>query len=95
MLTLSLPVCSFRWSFVTSSQYLHKVFSPDAPAPLSPGPVPYPTLYSGQGKDQAPPQGAIQILLYNMSSMLASVAAGYDVRLSNVSPIHPKLNPNK
>jgi len=67
----------------------------DVPAPLSPGPVPYPTLYSGQGKDQAPPQGAIQILLYNMSSMLASVAAGYDVRLSNVSPIHPKLNPNK
>ena len=57
--------------------------------------MPYPTLYSGQGKDQAPPQGAIQILLYNMSSMLASVAAGYDVRLSNVSPIHPKLNPNK
>ena len=57
--------------------------------------MPYPTLYSGQGKEQAPPQGAIQILLYNMSSMLASVAAGYDVRLSNVSPIHPKLNPNK
>ena len=69
---------------------------PDAAAPLSPGPVPYPTLYSGQGKDQhTAPQGAIQILLYNMSSMLASVAAGYDVRLSNVSPIHPKLNPNK
>jgi len=68
----------------------------DAAAPLSPGPVPYPTLYSGQGKDQhTAPQGAIQILLYNMSSMLASVAAGYDVRLSNVSPIHPKLNPNK
>ena len=57
--------------------------------------MPYPTLYSGAGKEQAPPQGAIQILLYNMSSMLASVAAGYDVRLSNVSPIHPKLNPNK
>jgi len=68
----------------------------DAAAPLSPGPVPYPTLYAGQGKDQhTAPQGAIQILLYNMSSMLASVAAGYDVRLSNVSPIHPKLNPNK
>ena len=71
--------------------------SPDVAAPLSPGPVPYPTLYSGQGKDQAPPQemGAIQVLLYNMTSMLASVAAGYDVRKSNVSPFHPKLNPNK
>ena len=75
--------------------FQQSLFSSDVPAPLSPGPVPYPTLYSGQGKEQAPPQGAIQILLYNMSSMLASVAAGYDVRLSNVSPIHPKLNPNK
>ena len=37
--------------------------------------------------------GAIQLLLYNMSSMLASVAAGYDVRLSNVTPIHPRLHP--
>jgi hypothetical protein len=38
-------------------------------------------------------EGAIQLLLYNMSSMLASVAAGYDVRLSNISPIHPRLHP--
>ena len=95
MLTLSLPQRS-QWIFVNfTSIFQQRLFPPDVPAPLSPGPVPYPTLYSGQGKDQAPPQGAIQILLYNMSSMLASVAAGYDVRLSNVSPIHPKLNPNK
>ena len=71
--------------------------SPDVAAPLSPGPVPYPTLYASQGKEQNPPKemGAIEVLLYNMSSMLASVATGYDVRLSNVSPIHPNLNPNK
>ena len=37
--------------------------------------------------------GAIEFLLYNMASMLAGVAAGYDVRLSNVTPIHPKLHP--
>ena len=95
MLTLSLPQCS-QLVFDIFTSIFQQSLSPDVPAPLSPGPVPYPTLYSGQGKDQqAPPQGAIQILLYNMSSMLASVAAGYDVRLSNVSPIHPKLNPNK
>jgi len=40
-----------------------------------------------------PRMGAIEFLLYNMAAMLASVAAGYDVRLSNVSPIHPGLHP--
>jgi len=62
----------------------------------APGPVPYPTLYSGSsGHERNPKMGAIEVLLYNMASMLASVAAGYDVRLSNVSPIHPKLHPNR
>ena len=70
---------------------------PSVPAPSGPGPVPYPTLYSGSGPGQErnPKMGAIEVLLYNMASMLASVAAGYDVRLSNVSPIHPKLHPNR
>ena len=45
---------------------------------------------SGGGRGR---MGVIELLLYNMSSTLASVAAGYDVRLSNVMPIHPKLHP--
>ena len=57
-----------------------------------PGPVPYPTLYSGQ--ECGRPRGAIEMLLYNIASMLASFGAGYDVRLSNVSPVHPKLLPD-
>lgn len=28
-----------------------------------------------------------------MASMLASIASGYDVRMSNVSPVHPRLQP--
>ena len=39
--------------------------------------------------------GAIEFLLYNMASMLAGVAAGDDVRLSNVSPMHPRLHPSR
>ena len=39
--------------------------------------------------------GTLDDLLYNMASMLAGVAVGYDVRLSNVSPIHPKLYPKR
>jgi len=70
---------------------------PNATVPPVPGPVPYPTLYSGAGAghERNPKMGTIEVLLYNMASMLASVAAGYDVRLSNVSPIHPKLHPNR
>ena len=33
------------------------------------------------------------MLLYNIASMLAGFGAGYDVRQSNVSPIHPSLLP--
>lgn len=58
--------------------------------------VPLPTLYGGSdtganGVDGAgnssrrPRMGAVDFLLYNIGAMLAGVAAGYDVRLSNVS----------
>ena len=59
--------------------------------------VPLPTLYDGgaQGEGRRPRMGAIEFLLYNMASMLASVAAGYDVRISNVSPMHPDLLPKR
>jgi hypothetical protein len=75
------------------------------------GGVPLPTLYNGHNASSNSSSGilisssvdgrggrrmgAIEFLLYNMASMLASVAAGYDVRLSNVSPMHPKLHPNR
>lgn len=73
------------------------------------GQVPLPTLYAGttthQGKSAVGPSGtirppshrmgAIELLLYNMAAMLAGVAAGYDVRLSNVTPIHPSLHPKR
>ncbi len=55
------------------------------------GPSSMPSQASG-GRHR-PRMGAIEFLLYNMASMLAGVAAGYDVRLSNVMPIHPKLHP--
>ena len=48
---------------------------------------------SGANENKRGRMGVIELLLYNMSSTLASVAAGYDVRLSNVMPIHPKLHP--
>ena len=50
----------------------------------------------GNGQQRGQPRmGTIEVLLYNMASMLAGVAVGYDVRLSNVSPIHPKLYPKR
>ena len=62
-----------------------------------------PTLYngsdgsshSGHPDGQGRNMGAMGTILYNMASILAGVAVGYDVRLSNVSPIHPKLYPKR
>merc|ERR1719206_1611842 len=88
------PRMSIRLSY-ESPPVVSDVVPLSAPT-TAPGPVPYPTLYSGSsGHERNPKMGAIEVLLYNMASMLASVAAGYDVRLSNVSPIHPKLHPNR
>ncbi|KAH8245315.1 hypothetical protein KR032_008548 [Drosophila birchii] len=52
--------------------------------------VPLPTLYAGDAV-RKPKLSVIELLLYNMASLLAGVAAGYDVRMSNVSPVHPTL----
>lgn len=59
-----------------------------------------PTLYTANddsgtggfgGYHRKPKLSLIELLLYNSASMLASVGSGYDVRMSNVSPIHPNL----
>lgn len=66
------------------------------PVPLRPLPVP--TLYNGttpETKGQLPKFSPLELLVYNIAAMLASVAAGYDVRLSNVTAVHPKLLPVK
>ena len=65
--------------------------------------IPMPTLYNGSDGSsnnghpdgQGRNMGAMGTILYNMASILAGVAVGYDVRLSNVSPIHPKLYPKR
>ncbi|KAJ9601331.1 hypothetical protein L9F63_000512, partial [Diploptera punctata] len=63
-------------------------------------PVPMPTLYSngiepGRARLGAGKFSIVELVLYNMAAMLAGVAAGYDVRLSNVSPVHPRLHPDR
>lgn len=56
-----------------------------------PMPVPMPTLYNGETKRSR--LSIVELVLYDIAAMLAGVAAGYDVRMSNVSPIHPRLYP--
>lgn len=58
---------------------------------IMPMPVPMPTLYNGEMKK--PKLSIIELVLYNIAAMLAGVATGYDVRMSNISPIHPRLHP--
>ncbi|XP_071440662.1 mitogen-activated protein kinase kinase kinase 9-like isoform X3 [Hetaerina americana] len=73
-----------------------------APLPLPPNAVvPMPTLYNGTGDTLSkrghtgPKLTLIELVLYNMAAMLAGVAAGYDVRVSNISPLHPRLHPDR
>ncbi|XP_037293251.1 mitogen-activated protein kinase kinase kinase 11 isoform X2 [Manduca sexta] len=56
--------------------------------------VPMPTLYSTEGYKYKKPS-IIELVLYNMAALLGGVAAGYDVRVSNVSPLHPTLQPHR
>ncbi|KAK6642228.1 hypothetical protein RUM44_013951 [Polyplax serrata] len=59
--------------------------------------VPMPTLYNGtcvEPLKTKPNLSIVELVLYNMAAMLAGVASGYDVRLSNVSPVHPTLRPD-
>jgi hypothetical protein len=58
------------------------------PMPMS---MPMPTLYNGDVKK--PKLGIIELVICNIGAMLASLTMDYDVRLSNVSPIHPRLQP--
>lgn len=58
---------------------------------IMPMPVPMPTLYNGETKKSK--LSIIELVLYNIAAMLAGVATGYDVRISNISPIHPRLHP--
>ncbi|GAB0092990.1 hypothetical protein DMENIID0001_080420 [Sergentomyia squamirostris] len=53
--------------------------------------IPMPTLYNSQEGARKQKLSIVEIMMYNMASMLAGVAAGYDVRMSNVSPLHPRL----
>ncbi|XP_059045602.1 mitogen-activated protein kinase kinase kinase 11-like isoform X1 [Achroia grisella] len=56
--------------------------------------VPMPTLYSTEGYKYKKPS-IIELVLYNMAALLGGVAAGYDVRVSNISPLHPTLQPHR
>ncbi|XP_066252787.1 mitogen-activated protein kinase kinase kinase 11-like isoform X3 [Euwallacea similis] len=56
--------------------------------------IPMPTLYNAEGQRLKPKLSIVELVLYNIAAMLAGVASGYDVRLSNISPLHPKLQPN-
>lgn len=45
---------------------------------------------------KGPKLSIVEMVLYNMAAMLASFAAGYDVRISNNTfPIHPRLQPDR
>ncbi|XP_043481573.1 mitogen-activated protein kinase kinase kinase 11-like isoform X2 [Leptopilina heterotoma] len=59
---------------------------------IMPMPIPLPTLYNGDNK--RPKLNIIELALYNVAALLGWTAAGYDIRMSNIPPIHPRLQQN-
>ncbi|XP_066584468.1 mitogen-activated protein kinase kinase kinase 10 isoform X2 [Prorops nasuta] len=77
-----------EWIAPPTAEYIPK---PGLTGPyIMPISVPMPTLYNGEIKK--PKLSIIEVVLYNIAAMLAGVATGYDVRMSNVSAIHPRLH---
>ncbi|XP_045451942.1 mitogen-activated protein kinase kinase kinase [Melitaea cinxia] len=69
-------------------------WGPEYPLSASRYTVPMPTLYSTEGYKFKKPS-IIELVLYNLAALLGGVAAGYDLRVSNVSPLHPTLQPHR
>ncbi|XP_053608562.1 mitogen-activated protein kinase kinase kinase 11 isoform X3 [Plodia interpunctella] len=89
-----------RASGMSQDSLLYPYFSPDEWGPEYPlstssrYSIPMPTLYSTEGYKYKKPS-IIELVLYNMAALLGGVAAGYDVRVSNISPLHPTLQPHR
>lgn len=54
------------------------------------------TLYNGassSGDSLKRPSHIVNLVLYNIAAIAASIAAGFDIRLATQTTVHPKLNP--
>lgn len=80
--------------FLPYTDFSPEEWGPEYPLNSSRYTVPMPTLYSTEGYKYKKPS-IIELVLYNMAALLGGVAAGYDVRMSNVSPLHPTLQPHR
>ncbi|XP_075977293.1 mitogen-activated protein kinase kinase kinase slipper isoform X3 [Anticarsia gemmatalis] len=95
-----LPPATRHAAGTSQDNLLYPYFSPDDWGPEFPlssssrYAIPMPTLYSTEGYKFKKPS-IIELVLYNMAALLGGVAAGYDVRVSNVSPLHPTLQPHR
>ncbi|XP_022826677.1 mitogen-activated protein kinase kinase kinase 11-like isoform X1 [Spodoptera litura] len=90
-----LPPASRTGCFLPYTDFSPDDWGPEFPlSTASRYSVPMPTLYSTEGYKFKKPS-IIELVLYNMAALLGGVAAGYDVRVSNVSPLHPTLQPHR
>lgn len=72
--------------WMTTTEYPMK---PGVTGPfIMPMPISLPPLYNNNGESKKQKLGAIELLLYNIAAMIAGVATGFDIRMTNISPIH-------
>ncbi|KAG1654165.1 Mitogen-activated protein kinase kinase kinase 9 [Nymphon striatum] len=64
--------------------------NPGVPKPYHHGSI----KCNGNGKSDSPmkrPRGLVDFVIYNIGMLLAGFGAGFDVRIANQSPIHPRI----
>ncbi|XP_048483262.1 mitogen-activated protein kinase kinase kinase 11 isoform X2 [Plutella xylostella] len=89
------PQPPYPGCFVPYTDYSPDDWGPEHPLSSSSRyAVPMPTLYNNEGCKYKKP-GVVSLVLYNMAALLGGVACGYDVRETNVSPLHPTLRPHR
>ncbi|XP_031785513.1 mitogen-activated protein kinase kinase kinase 11 isoform X3 [Nasonia vitripennis] len=88
------------WASTTTSSNNSASLTSQVDYPVKPGltgtyimqmPMQMPTLYNGDVKK--PKLSIIELVICNIGAMLASITMDFDVRQSNVSQIHPRLQP--
>ncbi|XP_014219665.1 uncharacterized protein LOC106647676 [Copidosoma floridanum] len=87
------PAATSTVSTTTSPSAMEYPPKPGLTGPyIMPMPMPIGPYNGIEAASKKPRLGIIELVICNIGAMLASIAMDFDVRLANVSPVHPRLH---